>query len=365
MDSKAMKWALGIARSVKGRTGDNPAVGAVIYKESKIIATGYTHAPGLDHAEKDAIKKAGAAAKGASMAITLEPCRHFGRTPPCTKAIIDAGIKKVVVAVKDPNPLMAGKGIADLKRAGIEVFSGLFENEATEINRDFFKYIRTGIPFVALKAACTLNGMIAASSGNSKWITSEPARKFVHKLRSEYDAILVGMNTVLKDDPMLDVRLCKGRNPIRIIISSGRDLPKESKIAISSNKIRTILISAKKIEKPQSKFIEYITIPSKNEVIPIKKILTKIGSLKIKSLLVEGGSGVHSAFFTQNAFDFMYLFTAPRLLMSGIPLLGGKPTKSMNEAFSFNDINVKRIGKDFLFFGSATCSPELLRKSGE
>ncbi|MBL8026373.1 MAG: bifunctional diaminohydroxyphosphoribosylaminopyrimidine deaminase/5-amino-6-(5-phosphoribosylamino)uracil reductase RibD [Fibrobacteres bacterium] len=343
-----MKRALSLARHIKGKTGDNPAVGAVIYKGNRIISTGHTHEPGADHAEKDALKKADKAANGASMAVTLEPCRHFGRTPPCTRAIIKAGIKKVTVAVKDPNPLMAGRGIADLKKAGIEVSSGLLAKEAEEINRDFFKYIKTGRPFVALKAACTLNGMIAADSGDSKWVTGEQSRKLVHKLRSEYDSIMVGMNTVLKDDPMLDVRLCKGRNPVRIILSKGRDLPINSKIAKSADKIRTILITSKNIKNKKCLFVEYITIPSNKGLIPIKKVLTVLGKLQIKSLIVEGGSAIHTAFMKEKAFDCIYLFLAPKLLESGIPWIAGKPTKFMAESLELKDFSIKKVGKEVL-----------------
>ncbi len=352
IDKFAMERALLLAAKVKGKTGDNPAVGAVIYdSQGNIVGEGYTHKPGADHAEKDAIKKGGKFTQGASMAVTLEPCRHYGRTAPCTTAIIKAGIKKVVVATKDPNPLMAGKGIMDLKNSGIEVIYGLDKEKATEINADFFKYITTKRPYIALKTAITMNGLIAADSGDSKWITSFGSRQKVHKLRSQFDSVLVGMNTVIMDDPELTVRHCAGRNPVRIIISGKRDLPYKSKIMQSADKVRTILITAKTVRNRREDSVERIVIPSSSGKIAIDQLLKTIAGLGIKGVLVEGGQGIQSAFLSQQAVDFIYLFMAPRLLLSGREWLTGKATKSMGEAYSLKEMKVEKIGSDWLFTG--------------
>jgi len=353
-DNRAMKLALELADSIKGQTGNNPAVGAVVYKKGRILATGVTQLPGQDHAEKDALKKAGKNAKGATLAVTLEPCCHFGRTPPCTTAIIDAGIHRVIYAVKDPNPKVAGRGARELKKAGLTVETSLFENEARLLNQDFFKYIKTGRPFVALKAATTLNGLVAANSGDSKWITSLESRKFVHELRARYDAILVGMNTVLADDPELTVRHSKGRNPVRIVISSSRDLPLKSKMAQGAKDIRTLLVTAKTIKRARCPFVEYVSLNTHSHTIKIDPLLKCIAKLGIKSLLVEGGTRVFSAFLEQKAVDLFYLFQSPKLLTNGLPLFAGKKSRTMAEALPLTIEAAGRMGDDILLIGHPT-----------
>jgi diaminohydroxyphosphoribosylaminopyrimidine deaminase/5-amino-6-(5-phosphoribosylamino)uracil reductase len=350
-DVFAMRRALSLAASVKGRTGDNPAVGAVVYRDGKILGEGRTHPPGEDHAEKDALKKAGKAAKGASMAVTLEPCCHTGRTGPCTRSIIAAGIKKVVVAVKDPNPKMNGRGMRELVASGIKVSHGLFEKEAAALNEDFFKFIRAKIPFVALKAAMTLNGLIAADNGNSRWISSPAARKKVHALRNVYDAVLVGMNTVRCDDPLLTVRHVKGRDPIRVVLSSGNDLPPRSKLAKSAGNIRTILVTSKKIAPPACKNVEYYLVSSRSGDIDARSVLKLLAGLGIKSVLVEGGSAVFTAFIGQKCVDIFYLFMSPGILMSGAPFVRGRKTSSPEEAVALKSLQVEKSGGDLLITG--------------
>lgn len=343
-DIKAMKLALKMAESVKGATGDNPAVGAVIYNKDRILACGATQKPGQAHAEIEAIKKAGVFARGACMAVTLEPCCHFGRTPPCTTAIIQAGISKVIAATPDPNPKVSGKGLKTLSRAGIRVSTGLFEQEASAINEDFFKFIRTGRPFVILKAGMTLNGMIAADSGHSKWITSESSRKIVHAMRARTDAVLIGMDTARKDNPLLTVRHIKGRNPVRIILSSGRDLPRNGLLAKSAGKVRTILMTPRKILRPACKNVEYVM----SRTSPVPVLLKAIGGLGIKSLLVEGGQSVFTQFISQKGVDLFYLFMSPKILMSGLGLVHGRTTKSVREAMALKALSVLKVDDDIL-----------------
>ncbi len=280
--------------------------------------------------------------------VTLEPCSHFGRTGPCTKSIIESGIKRVVVAVKDPNPKVNGKGIRELVKSGIKVDTGLFEEEAKAINEDFFKFIRKKVPYVALKAALTLNGLIAADSGDSKWITSFEARKKVHELRNVFDAVLVGMNTVIADDPKLDARYVKGRPPVRIVLSSGRDLPIKSYLARTSSSIRTILLTSKEIIHPACKYVEYIEVPGSGKDLKIGKILEILGAKGIKSILVEGGSQIFTSFIEQKGVDIFYIFQSLKILSSGIPFIKGKKTSLVKEALLLKQVELKRIGHDIL-----------------
>lgn len=348
LHKKMMKKALELAVSVKGRTGDNPAVGAVLYKKNRIISTGRTHLPGRAHAEADALKKAGARARGATLAVTLEPCSIYGRTGPCTRAIIDAGVKKVYVAVKDPNPKINGRGVLALRRAGIGVHAGLYAEEAAALNQDFFKYIRTGMPLVTVKAAMTLNGMIAASSFSSKWISAFEARKMVHGLRARTDAVLVGLNTVLKDNPLLTVRHVKGRNPARIVVSHGPDLPARSRIARTARAVDTYLITPKKVRSPRCRHVKYLDLNLKVKKLGVPALLRKIGQIGIKNLLVEGGSRIFSAFVREKCVDRFILFICGKILMNGIPFIQGAATKSVKQAVPLRILSAMRMGSDIL-----------------
>ena len=225
-----MQTAIALARKGIGKTSPNPAVGAVIVKNGRIIGKGYHKKAGRAHAEINALKQAGIKAKGAEMYITLEPCNHFGRTPPCTDVIIKAGIKKVFIGMKDPNPLVAGKGVRRLRSAGMDVEVGILEDECRGINEAYIKYITTKTPFVTLKLASTLDGKIATAAGESKWITGEDARRFAHRMRREADAVMVGIGTVLKDNPELTTRLVKGKDPIRIVVDSQLRIPVNAKV---------------------------------------------------------------------------------------------------------------------------------------
>ena len=343
-DRKAMALALEMARSVKGRTGDNPTVGAVVYKKGRILGMGATGLPGKPHAEIAALESAGPKANGASLAVTLEPCCHFGRTPPCTRAIIKAGIRRVIASARDPNPLVNGKGFRELEKAGIRVHQGLFEKEAGRINEDFFKFIRTGRPFVILKAGLTLNGMIAANSYDSRWITSPASRKTVHTLRAMTDAVLIGLNTALKDDPLLTVRHVKGRNPARIVLSHGPDLPPSGRLALTAGKTRTILITPHHLKRRVCRHVEYVSVGTRS----MPSLLSAIGRLGIKSLLVEGGSGIFTQFIRQKCVDVFYLFMSPKILINGIPFVLGGKTKSVKEALLLDIISMSQSDKDVL-----------------
>ena len=330
-----MQRALDLAASVKGLTGDNPAVGAVIVKNGKNEGEGRTQPPGRDHAEKQALKKAGNRSRNATLYVTLEPCCHTGRTGPCTQAIIDAGIARVVAAVKDPNPVVAGKGLARLKRAGIRVELGLLRNRAAALNADFFKYITVGTPFVTLKAALTLSGHIAADSGDSQWVTGLPARRRVHRMRAENDAVLVGMGTVRRDNPGLTVRFVKGQSPLRVVLSGGKALPRGSRLAKSANRVPTLLLKS----------------GSRGVRMRIPAVLKTLGRRGVKSVLVEGGSEVFSAFLREKCVDRVALFLAPKILLSGVPFVQGGRTRNMGEALALQDASCERVGDDFLITG--------------
>jgi diaminohydroxyphosphoribosylaminopyrimidine deaminase/5-amino-6-(5-phosphoribosylamino)uracil reductase len=223
VDEKLMRLALRLAAKGRGKTSPNPMVGAVVVRGERIIGRGYHHKAGEPHAEVLALRQAGDRARGATLYLNLEPCSHFGRTPPCTQAILQAGIRRVVAGMKDPNPLVAGKGIRRLRRAGVQVDMGILAAECRELNAPFCKYITTGKPFIILKTACSLDGKIATGSGDSRWISSEESRRYVHHLRLHVDAVMVGSGTVLKDDPLLTVRLSRGESypqPLRVIVDS-------------------------------------------------------------------------------------------------------------------------------------------------
>lgn len=291
MDHHYMKMAIDLAKSAKGQTAPNPAVGAVIVKNNEVAGLGAHLKAGEPHAERHAPQMAGEKAKGAVMYVTLEPCSHYGKTPPCADAVIDAGIRKVFVASSDPNPKVAGRGIHKLKEAGVEVIEGFMKEEGDRINREFFHFIKTKKPYVTLKSATSIDGKIATKTGESKWITGEEARKDVHMLRHRNDAILVGVNTVLADDPLLTTRLDGGgRNPVRIILDRRLRTPAEAGI-VKDKSAPTWIITAK--GAPQEKKdllsgagVKIIEMES-NEII-ISELLAILGEHEITSLLVEG-----------------------------------------------------------------------------
>jgi len=334
--------------SLKGNPSPNPFVGCVIVKDGKIIGEGSHKFFGGSHAEINALKEAGSKAKGAEIYVSLEPCSHYGKTPPCTKAIIKAGIKKVVVALKDPNPLVNGKGLTELKNAGIETETGLLAEKAMKINEAFIKFQKTKIPFVSLKAAITLDGKIASEEFDSKWISSEESRKKVHELRSKVDAILAGQNTVLKDNPRLTARIEKGRNPLRIIFAS-KKLSAELNVFNDSNFL--VFTTDKKLF-PEKRFEgKVIELKSKNNLVDLKKLLTELGKRNISSLLVEGGSAVFTSFLKEKLADKLMLFISPKILGSGIPVFGDLGLKKISDSVKLKEMSFEKTGEDILIQG--------------
>jgi len=361
-DKEYMRAALKLAVRAKGKTSPNPLVGAVIVKDNRIIGKGYHRRAGEPHAEINALNMAGERAKGAILYLNLEPCAHFGRTPPCTKKIIFSGIKKVVVAMIDPNPLNCGRGVKELRKAGIEVKVRVLEKEAKKINEAYITYITTNKPVVILKTAMSLDGKIATKTGDSKWITNESSRKYVHKLRSEVDAILVGIETVLKDDPRLTARIqdpgskIPVRNPIRIVVDSRARIPLGAKVL--NQKAPTIVATTKsaskrKIEALKKKGAKVLIIKAKDRKVNLKELLKRLGGLEITSLLVEGGGRINASFLENGLVNKVLFFVAPKIIggeKATTPVEGGG-IERIKDAIKLKNISIKRFEEDVLIEG--------------
>lgn len=330
--------AIDLALKAKGQTSPNPIVGAVIVKNNKIIAEGFHEKAGRDHAEIVALKKLRKGqAKGATLYVTLEPCCHKEkRTPPCVAAILAAGFRRVVVGTLDPNPKVSGKGNRYLRKGGVFVTTGVLEKECRNLNFAYNKWIKTGFPFVTLKVASTLDGKIADASGNSKWITGEKSRKFVHQMRSEVDAILIGAGTARKDNPLLNVRLprYKGRQPMAVVVTGKKSLPKNLKLFKVKNRI--VLVEQ-----------------NKKGHVDLKALLKKLGQTGITHLMVEGGGAIFSSFLKEKLADRLCLFLAAKLL--GGQALDWFPKsniRNLKDALELDTISVKTLGDDVLIEGS-------------
>ncbi len=358
MDEIYMREALRIAAYASGRTTPNPLVGAVIVKDNRIVGQGWHRKAGTEHAEIHALHQAGELAKGADIYVTLEPCSHYGKTPPCCQAIIKAGIKKVIVAMTDPNPLVAGNGLKELKAAGIEVVEGVCRDEAEKLNEVFLKWIVHKMPFIVVKTAMTLDGKIATVSGDSKWITNEKSRKFVHQLRDLYDGILIGIGTVLADNPTLTTRLDHlGKNPVRIIVDSKARIPLDS-IVITDKSAHTILAvteraSQEKIAALLQVGIEVIVTKEKADRVDLSDLLKILAEKNICSILVEGGSRINYSFFVEHLVDKVHCFIAPKIIggTDAASPVGGKGTFYMKDAYQLNDITMERFDEDILITG--------------
>ncbi len=360
-DEKYMWLALDLARQGMGRTSPNPMVGAVIVKDGEILGTGYHQKAGTHHAEIYALNVAGERAQGATLYVTLEPCAHFGRTPPCTEKIIQAGLKRVVISMVDPNPLVSGSGVAALKEAGIKVKEGVLEDKAQKLNEIFLKYITTGVPFTISKSAMSMDGKIATKKGFSRWITSEKSREFSHQLRNQVDAIMVGIGTVLTDNPRLTTRL-EGedmKNPVRVIVDTNGRLPLESRVVRQSNSdTKTIIATTQmapydKLKALSNLGVEIYQAESKDNKVDLKALLKYLGDKEITSLLIEGGSTLNYALLKEELIDKALFFIAPKLIGgSKAPTpVGGEGIDFLDEAWEIQDITVKYLGKDILLTG--------------
>ena len=356
-DERWMRRALRLAEKGRGRTSPNPMVGAVLVKRGKAVGEGYHARPGGPHAEIVAIENAGHRAKGATLYLNLEPCAHYGKTPPCVPAVIEAGVRKVVVGTEDPNPLVKGKGVMRLKQAGLNVKIGILQKKCHTLNEAFFKYIVKHEPFIILKMAATLDGKLATRNGESQWISGESSRRFVHRLRDQVDGVVVGIGTVLKDDPLLTARIKGGRDPYRIVFDSRLRIPENARVFdISPSKTivaTTEMASQDKIQRLEKKGVRILISDSKSGKVDLKSSLLKLGKLGLMSLLLEGGSQINGSFLDQGLIDKILLFLSPKLI--GDPLapgiFSGAGVTSLKEAISIRDLKVRRIGEDILLEG--------------
>ncbi|QED48263.1 bifunctional diaminohydroxyphosphoribosylaminopyrimidine deaminase/5-amino-6-(5-phosphoribosylamino)uracil reductase RibD [Cytobacillus dafuensis] len=350
-DIEYMDLALKMAQATRGQTSPNPKVGAVVIKNGEVLGLGAHLRAGTPHAEVHAINVAGEQARGADLYVTLEPCSHHGKTPPCADLIINSGIKRVIVAGLDPNPLVAGQGIAKLKEAGIEVEIGIGNEEAHAMNEPFFHFIKTKTPFVTIKAAVSLDGKTAAKTGDSKWITSPESRLDVHQLRHEHDAILTGVNTIIHDNPHLTTRLPRGgRNPIRVVLDTYLRTPLESNV-IQDRAVNTIIFTGNEIDLEKvANFREFDVevVPLSQPTILIPEVLKELGKRNIMSLLVEGGSEIHSSFIDNNAYQQIILYVAPKIIggVTAIPFIGGQGIEIVEHAKKLKFKSVQTIGCD-------------------
>ncbi len=354
-DESYIQLAIEIAKKGIGHVSPNPLVGCIIVKNDKILGAGYHQEYGYNHAEINAIESATEDIEGSTLYVNLEPCSHHGKTPPCVDKIIEKKVKRVVVGTMDMNPLVSGQGIKKLKNAGIEVKVGFQEKECISLNKFFFKYITKKIPYVTLKAAQTLDGKIADRNLESKWITSVDARRRVHALRAQYDAVLIGAGTVKKDNPSLTVRLTEGRNPKKIVIDDKLNLSLESKLFTSSEKNLIILTSEKsfvkkkKVNKIFSMGADILFIKETDEgKLDLKQALRELAKLHIASILVEGGNKVFTSFIKQNLYDELLLFVSPKILGDGLPVVGDLGIRSIRKSLKLQVNNVEKVGDDIL-----------------
>jgi diaminohydroxyphosphoribosylaminopyrimidine deaminase / 5-amino-6-(5-phosphoribosylamino)uracil reductase len=358
-DEKYMRMALRLASKAKGRTSPNPMVGAVVVKNGKVLSTGFHHRAGASHAEAIALRKAGAAAQGATLYVTLEPCSHTNkRTPPCTPLVMQSGVKRVVVAMIDPNPHVSGGGIKALRKADIDVVTGVLEQEALKLNEAYVKYITTGMPFVTLKIAQTLDGKIATASGESQWITGEKARNEGHRLRDTNDAILVGINTVLKDDPSLTTRIASGRDPIRVILDSRLRIPLAAKVLAQKSTSKTIVATlatapATRIKRLRDAGAEVIPVKAAQGRLDLRDLMKKLAKRGVVSVLVEGGAEVHASAIRAGIADKAILFIAPMLMTGADSLcaIGGVSPTRLDRAIRLKDVTVRFVGADLMLMG--------------
>lgn len=349
-DKYFMKLCLRLAAKGKGYVSPNPLVGAVVVKEGRIVGKGYHPYYGAPHAEVFALQEAKENARGATLYVNLEPCAHYGKTPPCTKEIIKAGIKRVVIGMKDPNPLVNGKGIEELKEAGIEVETGILIEEASRLNEAYVKFITKGIPFVILKMAQSLDGKIATRTGESKWITGERARKFVHRLRAQCDAVLVGAGTVIADDPSLSA-YGEGRDPARVVLDGKGMVPPSAKV-FSEGVKRFVFTSSSAspdwLKELKDRGVEVI-ISGKGKV-PIIEVLKELAKRGIASLLVEGGGETSACFLEAGVVDKIYFFISPIIIggRDAKTSVEGKGCQNLREAIKLNNLKIRKIGEDIL-----------------
>jgi len=363
-DKQYMRLALNEARKGQGRTSPNPCVGAVIVKNGRVIGKGYHKKAGTPHAEIHAFRNAVEPVAGATLYVTLEPCNHTGKTPPCSKAVLESGITRVVIGMSDPNPLVNGGGIEFLQRNAIEVVSGVLEKECMALNFPFIKHITRGEPWIIMKAGVSLDGRLNYQYGYAGWITGEQSAREVHRLRNRVDAILVGRKTVEIDNPSLTTRLPRGaiKDPIRIVLDSELSISPDAKVYHLSSPAPTWVVCA--LDVPESKKaalirlgVKVIAVERTKDGLDLCLLLKLLGKENICSVLVEGGARLHASFLREKLFDYAYLFYAPIFAGDqGVPLLQGYAVQDRDTAPRLADVNYKRLGDDILISGRVNYS---------
>ncbi|MHC1698416.1 MAG: bifunctional diaminohydroxyphosphoribosylaminopyrimidine deaminase/5-amino-6-(5-phosphoribosylamino)uracil reductase RibD [Geobacteraceae bacterium] len=357
LHAKMMRRALVLARRGLGRTSPNPAVGCVIVRNGEIAGEGWHRKAGTSHAEVHALRQAGDKARGADVYVTLEPCSHHGRTPPCAEALIKAGVSRVYAAMTDPNPLVSGRGLALLRDAGITVECGILEPECRLLNEAFIKHVTTGLPFVILKSAMTLDGKTATANGDSKWITCEESRRYVHGLRAKVDAIMVGVGTVIADDPQLTCRMVRGKDPQRIVVDSRLRVPPTASIFHLDSPAKTILATIDhepaKIEALQRLGAEHLLCAETEGRVDLEDLLRRLGARGIQSILLEGGRELVGSALRKGLVDKFLLFYAPKIIAGddGFGLCAGRGVALMRDALTLRNTSVRRFAEDFLVIG--------------
>lgn len=355
-----MRRALELARRAEGRTSPNPMVGALIVNRGRVVGTGFHEKAGSAHAEIAALKKAGSRARGADLILNLEPCCHFGRTPPCTEAIVAAGLRRVVIGMRDPNPAVRGKGIRLLRKRGIEVVTGVLRQECERLNEAFSKFIRTRRPYVILKSALSLDGKIATACGESKWISGPPARAIVHRMRNRVDAIMVGAGTVLADDPRLTARLGKGqgRHPTRVILDNQGLVPLTARVFHNSDTQKVLYVGAPGLpaareKNLRKKGVEVLLLKEKRGVVDLDLLMKKLGEREVVSLLIEGGAEVNAGALQAGIVDKVIFFLAPMILggKNAPGAVAGQGVRRLQDAFKIKNWKIDRVGEDLMIEG--------------
>jgi diaminohydroxyphosphoribosylaminopyrimidine deaminase/5-amino-6-(5-phosphoribosylamino)uracil reductase len=332
-------------------------VGAVLVRGGKIIATGYHKAAGFDHAEIIALKRAGQRARGATLYINLEPCSHYGRTPPCSRALIAAGVKTVVAGMKDPNPLVAGRGFRELRRAGIVVRAGLLEAECRALNEAFIKYMTRGVPFVTLKLAASLDGKIATASGDARWISGKESRASVHRLRNRVDAVLVGSGTVIADDPQLTCRIRGGRNPWRVVLDRRLRVSPAARLLRQRDPERTLIVTGRRATAKRARALaargaRILRVAERHGKISWSALFKELASLGIQSVLIEGGAAIAASALKERAVDKILFFYAPKLIGGdGRVMIDGLGIREAKKSLKLRRLEVARSGDDLVVSG--------------
>lgn len=344
-----MELALKLAEKGRGLTIPNPMVGCIIVKRGRIVGKGYHRTAGTEHAEVIALNDAGKKSINSTLYVNLEPCSHWGKTPPCTEKIVEAGVREVIIAMEDPNPLV--DGFKELKFRGIKTKIGILEKEAKKLNEVYVKYMKTKRPFVILKVAMSLDGKIATATGDSKYITSKEARTYVHQLRTEVDAIAVGSNTVVRDNPELTPRLFKGKDPMKIVVDSKLKIPKNCNLMKDPKKLiiaTTNNASKSNIKKLQQRGVNVLITATKKGMVDLQDLMKQLGKHEVTSIMIEGGSELNSSAIKEGIVDKVLIFAAPKIIGNGLGAIGNLGIKKIDKAINLKNPVTRKIGKDML-----------------